>query len=123
MSLTDTTILTTGNLAQGVHTQDGGQTTISGGSVATSGIGSQGLFVTGSSITATGVAVSTSGNFDPSTKSGSNGLDAVDGATAAFSGGSDQHRRQRGIRGGRQQRGLVKVAGTTIGTTGDGWAA
>ena len=90
LKLTDTAIVTTGVDAEGVQTNSGGVTTISGGSVTTSGIGSQALFVkgAGSSITATGVGVATSGNFDTSTNSSSNGLDAVDGATAIFSGGS-----------------------------------
>ena len=48
MSLTDTIIVTTGTQAEGVLTQDGGQTTISGGSVTTSGLGAEGLSASGS---------------------------------------------------------------------------
>jgi hypothetical protein len=92
------------------------------GTVTTTGVGSIGLFATGagSSITATGVAVATSGNFNPSTNSGSNGLDAVDGATAAFSGGSISTAGNGAYAVVANSGGLVKVAGTTIGTTGDG---
>ena len=122
LSLTDTTIVTTGTLAQGVLTQDGGQTTISGGSVTTSGIGSHALFVTGagSSITATGVAVATSGNFDPSTNSSSNGLDAVDGAKAVFSGGSISTAGNAAYAVVADGKGFISLSGTTIGTTGNG---
>ncbi len=122
MSLTDTTILTTGNLAQGVLTQDGGQTTISGGSVTTSGIGSQALFVTGagSSITATGVALATSGNFDTSTNSSSNGLDAVNGAKAVFSGGSISTAGNAAYAVVADGKGSINLSGTTISTTGNG---
>ena len=122
MGLTDTTILTTGSNASGVVTNSGGVTTISGGSVTTSGIGSQGLFVTGvgSSITATGVAVSTSGNFDTSTNSSSNGLDAVEGAKAVFSGGSISTAGNAAYAVVADSKGSISLSGTMISTTGNG---
>ena len=92
------------------------------GTVTTTGVGGIGLFATGagSSITAIGVAVATSGNFDPSTTSASNGLVAVDGATAAFSGGSINTAGNAAYAVVANSGGLVSLNGTTIGTTGNG---
>ena len=122
-TLTDDAVTTKGdNAFAGVESARGGQTTITRGSVSTSGIGSPALLATGagSSITATGVAVTTSGNFDPSTKSASNGLDAVDRATAAFSGGSINTAGNAAYAVVANSGGLVSLNGTTIGTTGNG---
>ena len=122
MQLTNTVILTTGSNAPGVVTNTGGMTTISGGSVTTSGIGSPGVFVTGagSSVTATGVAVSTTGNFDTSANSSSNGLDAVDGARAIFSGGSISTAGNAAYAATATGGGSLSLSGTTISTTGNG---
>ena len=100
---------TSGPNTPAVQADTGGLVTLnattSTGTVTTTGVGSIGLFATGagSSITAIGVAVATSGNFDPSTTSASNELVAVDGNRHVF-GQLHQHRRQQGICGGRQQR-------------------
>ena len=51
MTLTDTTIATTGMAAIGVETNSGGVTNISGGAVNTSGEGAHALFVTGAGST------------------------------------------------------------------------
>ena len=77
---------TSGNNTPAVQADTGGLVTLTVmppstvGTVTTTGVGGIGLLATGagSSITATGVAVATSGNFDPSTTSASNGLVAVE---------------------------------------------
>ena len=122
MGLTDTTILTTGLNASGVVTNSGGVTTISGGSVTTSGIGAKGVSVdgAGSSITATGVAVATSGDFDTSANASSNGLAAVDGARALFSGGSISTAGNAAYAATATSGGFLNLAGTAISTTGNG---
>jgi hypothetical protein len=122
-TLTDDTVAIKGdNAFAGVESARGGQTVITRGSVSTSGIGSPALLATGagSSITATGVAVATSGNFNPSTTSASNGLVAVDGATASFSGGSINTAGNAAYAVVANSGGLVSLNGTTIGTTGNG---
>jgi hypothetical protein len=122
MKLTDTTILTTGTDADGVETNSGGVTTINVGSVTTSGIGSPGVLVTGagSSVTATGLAISTSGAFDTSTSSSSNGLHAGDGAKAVFSGGSISTAGNAAYAATATGGGSISLSGTTISTTGNG---
>jgi Autochaperone Domain Type 1 len=122
-TLNNDTITTKGNDAfAGVESARGGQTTISGGSVTTSGLGSPALLASGagSSITATGVAVATSGNFDPSTKSSSNGLDVGEGARAVFSGGSISTAGNGAYAVVAESKGSISLSGTTISTTGNG---
>ena len=119
---------TSGNNTPAVQADTGGLVTLTVmppstvGTVTTTGVGGIGLLATGagSSITATGVAVATSGNFDPSTTSASNGLVAVEGATAAFSGGSINTAGNAAYAVVANSGGLVSLNGTTIGTTGNG---
>jgi hypothetical protein len=119
---TGVAIKTSGTDSFGVQADSGGQVTLNGGSVMTSGIGSTGLYATaaGSSITATGVAVATSGNFDPSTNSSSNGLDVEDGARAVFSGGSISTAGNGAYAVVAESKGSISLSGTTIGTIGNG---
>jgi hypothetical protein len=63
MSLTNSTIATSGAGANGVETGAGGTTTISGGSVMTTGLETQGVSIgNGGNVTISGGSVTTSGN-------------------------------------------------------------
>ena len=119
---TGVAIKTSGADSLDVEADSGGQVTLNGGSVMTSGIGSTGLYATGagSSITAAGVAVATSANFDPSNNSTSNGLSAANGATATFSNGSINTAGNAAYAVVATGGGFVSLAGTTIGTMGNG---
>jgi hypothetical protein len=83
-------VMTTGLETQGISVGNGGQVTMSAGSVTTSGNGSQAIEVygAGSMLRATGVNVTTSGTIDASTGHYVVGLSLNDGAAATFSGGS-----------------------------------
>ncbi len=64
MTLTDTTILTSGSHAFGVQSNSSGVTTVNGGSVSTSGVFAHGILTQGlgTSVSVTGTAITTSGN-------------------------------------------------------------
>ena len=82
MTLTDTTMATTGMAAIGVETNSGGVTNISGGAVNTSGEGAHALFVTG-----TGSTVNLSGATTFATQGdGAIGLYAAQGGIVDASG-------------------------------------
>ncbi len=76
--------------AAGARANSGGAVALVGGSVTTSGIGSEGLaaFGAGSKMTATGVAVTTIGDFNADSGTFSFGVVAGNGGTATISGGS-----------------------------------
>jgi fibronectin-binding autotransporter adhesin len=87
LSLTNATIVTLGDDANGVVTNGGGQTTITGGSINVGGLGSKGLFVAGagSSLTATGAEISTTGGRD--TEAGVNPIGAYNGSGPGYATG------------------------------------
>ena len=102
MTLTDTTILTSGSHAFGVQSNSSGVTTVNGGSVSTSGVFAHGILTQGlgTSVSVTGTAITTSGN-------GSVGADLVGTGSAmtlsnvsittsgTTDGGGAQRRRRR----------------------------
>ena len=89
---TPTTIATIGDTSPGVQADSGGQVSLSGGSVMTSGTGATGLYATGvdgttgakSTITATGVAVTTG----YTTNNSAVGVLASAGGAVSLTGGS-----------------------------------
>jgi hypothetical protein len=90
ISVQNVIVTTQGSNANGVQVDNGGQATLIGGSVTTSGVGSYGVFISGSgsALQASGVIVSTTGDSEPSSNNWSHGVDVYSGGTAAFSGGS-----------------------------------
>ena len=92
LSLINTTIITTGTDAEGVLTQNGGQTTISGGSITTSGDSAIGLHASGagSSITTSNwTTIATGVPYDKSSAgSYAHGVQADTGGVVTLNGGS-----------------------------------
>ena len=90
MTLTNTTITTTGIGADGVIASNGGVTTISGGSISTSGASALGLYATGagSSIaTSNGTTIATGVVGDPTKGTNSQGVAAESGGAVSLTGG------------------------------------
>ena len=116
MTLNNVTIATSGNQSNGVVTAAGGQTTINGGSVTTTGAGGIRLLADGANavISATNVAVSTSGNLF--------GQDVVaaDGGIVTMTGGSANTTGQGSYAVGVASDGSASLTGVTITTTGLG---
>ncbi len=81
---------TTGVTTPALLAAFGGAINLTGGTVTTSGDGSQGALVdgVGSTITMSGIDVTTSGGFDSETGSFADGLFAAEGGSASFTGGS-----------------------------------
>jgi Autochaperone Domain Type 1 len=128
---TPTTITTTGDNSVGAQADTGGQITLNGGSVTTSGTGSTGLYATGvdettgapSTITATGVAVTTGYNppsNDPTLGTGSPGVLASAGGVASLSGGSvtTYSNSSPGLQASGLGSSITTTNGTTIATFG-----
>ena len=123
---TPTTITTTGDNSAGAEAHTGGQITLNGGAVTTSGIGSPGLYATGvdgttgakSTIMATGVAVATGASPGPGT--GAVGVLAEAGGQAFLTGGSVTTNGNSAYGVVAHGGGFVQLNGTSISTIGDG---
>ena len=125
-SPTPTTITTTGDNSPGAQADTGGQIMMTGGSVTTSGAGSTGLYATGadgetgakSTITATGVAVTT--GVDPGPGTGATGVFAEAGGQVFLTGGSVTTYGNSAYAVVAHSGGLVQLNGTSISTNGNG---
>ena len=124
ITTTGTTIATSGTEAHGVETDTGATVTLNGGSVTVSGAGTGDFFATGSGtkITASNVALTATGGTDLATGYTSYGIDAENGASVVFSGGSITT--SGASANGAQLLGsgsnVTLSGGTTILTTGNG---
>ena len=124
ITTTGTTIATSGTEAHGVETDTGATVTLNGGSVTVSGAGTGDFFATGSGtkITASNVALTATGGTDPATGYTSYGIDAENGASVVFSGGSitTSGARANGAQLLGSGSNVTLSGGTTILTTGNG---
>ena len=121
-----TTVTTTGDHSPGVRADSGGQVQLNGGAVMTSGTGSTGLYATGvdgttgakSTITATGVAITT--GADPGPGTGAVGVLAEAGGQAFLTGGSVTTNGNSAYGVVAHSGGFIQLNGTSISTMGDG---
>jgi Autochaperone Domain Type 1 len=115
-----TSISTGGSNAPGVQADTGGQVTLNGGTVMTSGAGATGLYVIGanSTVIATDVAISTGASPGPGTNAV--GVLASAGGTATLSGGSVMTSGNSAYGVVANGGGYAQLTGTMIGTIGDG---
>jgi Autochaperone Domain Type 1 len=115
VTLSGGSVTTSGADSSGVYANAGGRVTLSGGSVATSGSGSLGLYATGagSQISATNLSITTSGGD-------LNAIYADAGANITVSGGSASTSGLSSYVIGATGAATVNLSGTTITATGDG---
>jgi hypothetical protein len=130
-SPTPTTVATTGDQSPGVQADTGGQVTLNGGTVMTSGAGATGLYAAGvdettgakSTITATNLAVMTGANppsDGPPLGAGAVGVLAEAGGHAILTGGSVTTNGNSAYAVVAHSGGLVQLTGTSISTLGNG---
>ena len=128
---TPTTVTTMGDNSPGVQADTGGQVSLNGGTVMTSGTGSTGLYAMGadpetgalSTITATNVAVTTGSNppsFGPPLGTNAIGVLAEAGGQVTLTGGSVTTYGNSAYGVVANSAGFVQINGTTISTMGNG---
>jgi hypothetical protein len=120
-NLTGGSVTATGDSSTAIVVQSGGFVQLSGTQITTNANGAGGIFVdgTGSTLTASGVNVTTKGAIDPATGFYANGVLTQYGGTSTLTGGSVSTTGSEANAVVEQGGGAVSLSGTTITTMGD----